>query len=65
MKKHIIKGLTCWCNPYTQDGVIIHNKEDNWKQYAKEGETAQDVIERTRADLDSFVKLYINKENNK
>jgi hypothetical protein len=37
---------------------------DNWQQYAKDGETAQQVIERTRADLDAFLKLYVDKGKN-
>lgn len=34
---------------------------DNWQQYAKEGENAQQCIERHRAELDGFMTLYINK----
>lgn len=32
--------------------------QDNWQQYAKEGETAQDVIERERADCAALLELY-------
>jgi len=31
---------------------------DNWQQYAKEGETAQQCIERHRAEQDALLKLY-------
>jgi hypothetical protein len=34
---------------------------DNWQQYAKEGESAQQCIERHRSELNSFMTLYINK----
>jgi hypothetical protein len=34
---------------------------DNWQQYAKEGESAQQCIERHRGELNSFMTLYINK----
>jgi predicted metal-dependent TIM-barrel fold hydrolase len=33
-------------------------QQDNWQQYAKEGETAQDVIERERADCAALLELY-------
>jgi hypothetical protein len=33
-------------------------RQDNWQQYAKEGETAQDVIERERADCAALLELY-------
>ena len=33
-------------------------QQDNWQQYAKEGETAQDVIERERADCSALLELY-------
>lgn len=32
-------------------------RSDNWRKYAKEGETAQDVIERERADSAALCKL--------
>lgn len=38
---------------------LLKQETGDWQQYAKEGETAQEVIERTRADLDAFVNLYL------
>lgn len=32
---------------------------DNWQQYAKDGETAQDVIERWRKDTDALLSLMV------
>lgn len=61
-REHITDGSTCWCNPdvIEEDGgnVIVHNYDDNWQQYAKPGETAQQCIERHRAEQDALMKLY-------
>ncbi len=38
---------------------------EGWKQYAKDGESAQDVIERERADSAAFVKLYLDRTSEK
>lgn len=61
-REHITDGSPCWCNPdvIEEDGgnVIVHNYEDNWQQYAKPGETAQQCIERHRAEQDALMKLY-------
>lgn len=61
-REHITDGSPCWCNPdvIEEEGgnVIVHNYEDNWQQYAKPGETAQQCIERHRAEQDALMKLY-------
>ena len=61
-REHITDGSPCWCNPdvIEEDGgnVIVHNYEDNWQQYAKPGETAQQCIERHRSEQDALMKLY-------
>ncbi len=38
---------------------------EGWKQYAKDGESAQDLIERERADSAAFVKLYLDRTSEK
>lgn len=60
-REHITDGTLCWCNPeiIEEDGgnVIVHNYNDNWQQYAKPGETAQQCIERHRAEQDALLTL--------
>lgn len=60
-REHITNGDPCWCNPdviHEEGGdVIVHNKDDNWQQYAKPGETAQQCIERHRAEQDLLMNL--------
>lgn len=59
--EHITDGSPCWCNPdvIEEDGgkVIVHNYDDNWQQYAKPGETAQQCIERHRGEQDALLEL--------
>lgn len=60
--EHVTDGSQCWCNPDVIEedngSVIVHNYEDNWQQYAKPGETAQQCIERHRAEQDALMTLY-------
>ena len=59
--EHVTNGTPCWCNPdvIEEEGgnVIVHNYEDNWQQYAKPGETAQQCIERHRAEQDALLAI--------
>lgn len=60
-REHITDGSQCWCNPAVEEhengNVIIHNYDDNWQQYAKPGETAQQCIERHRSEQDALLGL--------
>ena len=60
-REHVTDGTTCWCNPEVIEGdtanVIVHNYDDNWQQYAKPGETAQQCIERHRGEQDALLEL--------
>ena len=28
LREHVTDGLTCWCKPTLDDGVIVHNSMD-------------------------------------
>lgn len=52
----------CMCEPHPEDiegnlAAAPQSQADNWQQYAKEGETAQQVIERHRGEQDALLKL--------
>ncbi len=32
-REHVIVGLTCWCHPVDDDGIVVHNSEDQREHY--------------------------------
>lgn len=33
LRDHVLEGLTCWCRPVMDDGVIVHNAMDRREEY--------------------------------
>lgn len=35
LREHVLTGLTCWCAPYENGGVIVHNSMDRREEYER------------------------------
>jgi hypothetical protein len=35
LRDHIVDGRPCWCNPFDDDGVVVHNAADEREKYER------------------------------